>query len=178
MARLTDHYTAPEWGTAALITIDTQRDVLDDGVCPIPGTSAVLPAMRRVIETFRVAGRPVVHIVRLYERDVSNADPCRRALLAGGAPVLVRDTVGCELATELLRDRGISTLVFMGCNFPNCPRASIYEASERDFRLVVVRDAISGLYERGQRELIGIGVRLMTADEVSDALRVGEPISG
>lgn len=42
--------------------------------------------------------------------------------------------------------------MFAGCNFPNCPRTSIYEASERDFRTVLVRDAISGLYERGEHE--------------------------
>ncbi len=61
--------------------------------------------------------------------------------------------------------------MFSGCNFPNCPRASIYEASERDFRLVLVRDAVSGLYERGERELANIGVRLMSAEEVTGALR-------
>jgi nicotinamidase-related amidase len=49
-----------------------------------------------------------------------------------------------------LRSRGVTTLVFCGCNFPNCPRTSIYEASERDFRIVIARDAISGL-ERQSR---------------------------
>jgi hypothetical protein len=50
---------------------------------------------------------------------------------------------------------------FAGCNFPNCPRTSIYEASERDFRIVVIDDAVSGLYDRGRAELEGIGVRVM-----------------
>jgi nicotinamidase-related amidase len=57
-----------------------------------------------------------------------------------------------------LRPLGISTLVFTGCNFPNCPRTSIYEASERDFRVVAIEDAISGLYDRGRAELENIGV--------------------
>ena len=61
-------------------------------------------------------------------------------------------------------------MVFAGCNFPNCPRTSIYEASERDFRVVAVRDAISGLYERAERELAGIGVHVMSSDEVIGAL--------
>ena len=65
-----------------------------------------------------------------------------------------------------LRPLGVSTLVFCGCNFPNCPRASVYEASERDFRLVLVRDAVSGLYERGEHEMRAIGVALMDADAV------------
>jgi nicotinamidase-related amidase len=36
-----------------------------------------------------------------------------------------------------LERNGGYTLVFCGCNFPNCPRTSIGEASERDFRVVL-----------------------------------------
>ena len=60
-----------------------------------------------------------------------------------------------------LRRRGVSTIVFCGCNFPNCPRTSIYEASERDVRVVLAEDAISGLYDKGREELVNIGVRPM-----------------
>ena len=195
--------------------IDTQRDLLDDGPFPIPGTSAALPAMRRLLDAFRAAARPVVHIVRIYERDGSDADLCRRELLRDGTTVVIRDSPGSQIAGELLprpsveldaglllaggvqelgpnevaifkprwgafyrtpleehlRRLGVSTIVFAGCNFPNCPRTSIYEASERDFRIVVARDALSGLYERGELELAGIGVRLMTAAEVDTSLR-------
>jgi nicotinamidase-related amidase len=63
-----------------------------------------------------------------------------------------------------LRSLGISTLVFTGCNFPNCPRTSIYEASERDFRIVAIDDAISGLYDRGRAELENIGVMVVDTD--------------
>jgi nicotinamidase-related amidase len=62
---------------------------------------------------------------------------------------------------------GVSTLAFCGVNFPNCPRTSIYEASERDFRIVVATDAISGLYDRGRDELANIGLALMTAGELA-----------
>jgi nicotinamidase-related amidase len=71
---------------------------------------------------------------------------------------------------EHLRELGVTTLVFCGCNFPNCPRTSIYEASERDFRMVVARDAVSGLYERGERELVGIGVHMLSSAEVVEQL--------
>ena len=64
----------------------------------------------------------------------------------------------------------VSTLVFAGANYPNCPRTSIYEASERDFRLVLAGDGVSGLYERGVAELEGIGVAVMTSDEIAAAL--------
>ena len=69
-----------------------------------------------------------------------------------------------------LRELGVSTLVFTGCNYPNCPRTSIYEASERDFRIVLVEDAISGLYPKGKEEMLGIGVTVTDADTVVASL--------
>jgi len=203
---VSDPYTDPDFATAALITIDTQRDVLDGGPLEIPGTSAALEPMRVIAQAFREAGRPIMHIVRLYEADGSNVDLCRRRAVQNGAQMLAPGTPGSQLATELLptrdptldwplllsggvqtlgpgevaiykprwgafyhtpleehlRERDVTTVVFCGCNFPNCPRTSIYEASERDFRVVLARDAISGLYERGERELANIGVRLMS----------------
>ncbi len=66
---------------------------------------------------------------------------------------------------EHLHRLGVDSVVVCGCNFPNCPRTTVYEASERDFRLVLVRDATSGLYERGEDELASIGVRLFTAQD-------------
>ncbi len=85
-----DPHTLPKLESAALVTIDVQRDVLDGGGFPIPGTSDALPAMRRVVESFRRASRPIVHVVRIYERDGSNAEACRRQMLAAGAQLLVR----------------------------------------------------------------------------------------
>jgi nicotinamidase-related amidase len=65
---------------------------------------------------------------------------------------------------------GATTLVFCGANFPNCPRTSMYEASERDYRIVLATDAVSGLYERGAKELANIGVALMGAAELVELL--------
>ena len=69
-----------------------------------------------------------------------------------------------------LRSASVTTLVFAGCNFPNCPRTSIYEASERDFRIVLANDAISGLYERSATELTNIGVTVETVRDIASAL--------
>lgn len=69
-----------------------------------------------------------------------------------------------------LKRLGVTTLVVTGCNFPNCPRTTVYEASERDYRVVLVSDAVSGLYDRGRAELEGIGVRLRTVGEVLQCL--------
>ena len=66
-----------------------------------------------------------------------------------------------------LRSIHADTIVFCGCNFPNCPRTSIYEASERDYRAVLAIDATSGLYDRGQEEMANIGVELATVAEIT-----------
>ena len=61
--------------------------------------------------------------------------------------------------------QGVTTVVICGCDFPNSPRASIYAASNRDFRIVLVADAVSRTTDMGLQELGSIGVRLMnTAD--------------
>jgi hypothetical protein len=55
-------------------------------------------------------------------------------------------------------------------NFPNCPRTSIYEASEREFRIVLVSDAVSGLYDRGVDECRAIGVHVLDLSATLDWL--------
>jgi nicotinamidase-related amidase len=92
-----------------------------------------------------------------------------------GEWIMYKPRWGAFFGTPLerhLRSLGISTLVFAGCNFPNCPRTSIYEASERDFRIVVLADALSGLYEQGRREIENIGAWVVdTQDFLRDATR-------
>jgi nicotinamidase-related amidase len=51
-----------------------------------------------------------------------------------------------------LRVLGVTSIVVVGCNYPNCPRTTIYEASERDFRLTAVSDAISRFDQRAREE--------------------------
>jgi nicotinamidase-related amidase len=207
-------YTQPDFRSIALITIDLQTDFLNGGACEIPGTSDVLKPTASVAEAFRVAGLPIVHVVRIYKEDGTNADLCRREAIQNGSSIVLRDSRGAELATALqphsytkldaelllcgalqeigpnewvmykprwgaffqtvlqdhLTNLGITTLAFSGCNFPNCPRTSIYEASERDFRIVLVQDAVSGLYERGIHEMTNIGVELMSSEQLALAV--------
>jgi nicotinamidase-related amidase len=65
---------------------------------------------------------------------------------------------------------GVDTLVFCGCNFPNCPRTTIYEASERDYRIVLAEDGVSGIYEKGKKELRRIGVRIWSTQKVIEKM--------
>lgn len=213
---MADPYTEARWDRAALLTVDVQEDFGRPGSATwSPDKEMVIPAMARLLGLFREAGLPVVHIVRLYRPDGSNADACRRARIEAGLRLVEPGTDGAEIVAALkppgasrldaekllaggiqswgrrewviykprwgafystpleahLRAQGVTTLVVCGFNFPNCPRASIYEASERDFRVVMVRDGVSGLYERGIGEMRNIGVAVMTADEVAAAVR-------
>ncbi|MES9977817.1 MAG: isochorismatase family cysteine hydrolase [Candidatus Thiodiazotropha sp. 6PLUC5] len=69
-----------------------------------------------------------------------------------------------------LSEHEIDTLVFSGCNYPNCPRTSLFEASERDFRVVVVSDAMSQLYSKDKDELKNIHVSLFETKEIESLL--------
>jgi nicotinamidase-related amidase len=200
----------PHFDAAALLTIDVQADTLDGAALEIPGTSTAVPRIAGLCQAFRNAGLPIVHIVRLYLADGSNAEHVRKDLVTGPTPMLRPGTPGRLLAPGLtpepaaefddqlllsgqpqqlgdreiilykprwgaffatslddhLRQQNIDTVVVAGCNYPNCPRTTIYEASERDYRVVLVEDAVSGLYERGRAEMTDIGVTLDRADSV------------
>jgi nicotinamidase-related amidase len=206
-----DDYTTPDYNRAALLTIDVQRDcTLPGAPFEIPGTFEMLPNMKSLVQAFRAAQKPIIHVVRLYLADGSNVDACRRRVIELGMRILVPESYGAELVEELkpetepnlnstsllkgelqqigakewiiyksrwgafyrtplethLRDLDINTIVLCGCNFPNCPRTTIYEASERDFRIVFASDAVSQTYKRGLQELKNIGVNLIKTKEL------------
>ncbi|MGG0823476.1 isochorismatase family cysteine hydrolase [Paenibacillus turicensis] len=208
-------YTEPNWMRSALITIDTQNDnSLVGSKAEVPGTAKILPKMKQLVEAFRAAKRPIIHVIRLYKTDGTNADLCRREIIENGFHFVSPDTDGAELVNEIkpeqcpplqgqlllngefqqlgeydwamykprwgafyqtdlekfLSQKGIDTLIFAGCNFPNCPRTSMYEASERDLKVVMTEDAISGLYEKGIEEMKNIGVSIIESNEIISKL--------
>lgn len=70
---------------------------------------------------------------------------------------------GTRLQEELGR-LGISTLVVCGCNFPTGTRATVYEASARDFRVVVASDAVCDASDEALKELGRLGVYQMSTE--------------
>src|SRR6266566_7848147 len=77
------------FSSVALITIDMQQDTLDGHPFEIPGTSAILPPLKRLLHYFREAGKPIIHMVRIYQPDGSNVDLCRRELVEQGAQLVL-----------------------------------------------------------------------------------------
>ena len=164
-----DEYIKPHFKNSALITIDVQRDTLNDQPLEVPGTSNALPHIKQLLDTYRNCKLPIIHIIRIYKTDGSNVDLCRRTLVEKGTPILNEDSLGAELAKELFDDDivrydsklllsggiqtiteneviiyksrwgafyktplqkhlqtlKVDTLIFSGCNYPNCPRTSI-----------------------------------------------------
>ena len=212
-------FTEPRFRSSALLTIDVQNDfTLAGAPAEIPGTLEVLPRIAALLQAYRASRLPIVHIVRLYAPDGSNAELCRRERIRDGQGLVLAGSTGSELVAALrpradalldpgvlleggiqtvgprevviykprwgafyltpleahLRGLSVDTLVFCGCNFPNCPRSSVYQASERDFRLALATDAVSGLYDRGREELAAIGVTLMTAEAIIAAVDRGQ----
>jgi nicotinamidase-related amidase len=210
-----EKYTDPHFSRSVLITIDTQNDfTLTDAPARIEGTAEAVPNMSRLLESFRKNGLPVLHVIRLYQRDGSNVDLCRKQVIEAGKVIVAPESDGAELVDGLrpdnsakldadlllsgkiqqighnefvmykprwgafygtslekfLKQREIDTVVISGCNYPNCPRTTIYEASERDFRVVLVRDAISQLYQKGEEEMQNIGVNIMETDNIENIL--------
>lgn len=95
-------------------------------------------------------------------------------VIGPGEAVIYKPRWGAFFGTALdhhLRDLAVDTLAFCGANFPNCPRASIYEASERDYRNVLLIDATSGVDARDVAELAAIGVGALPVAEYARAVR-------
>jgi nicotinamidase-related amidase len=203
-----NNWTKPDYQRAALVTIDVQRDTLDGQPFEISGTSQALPQIARLCAAFRSRSMPIVHILRLYLPDGSNAELCRRDALANGEQMFLTGSEGRLIAPELLPEGAaepddallhknqpqaigpaewyvyksrwgafynscleahlhslnVNTIVLAGCNYPNCIRATVYEASERDFRVVTINDGISNFTEHGWHELRSIGINVLDTE--------------
>jgi len=202
-----------DWNRVALVTIDMQRDfVIGRSAAAVKGTQKVVPRVREALDLFRKWHRPIIHVVRLYLQDGSNAEPCRRDGIAAGKVVVAPYSKGAEIIEDLLPDassaldanlllkgkiqqwtahewvmfkprwgafyqtpledhlrcQAINSLIFCGCNFPNCPRASLYEASERDHRLALLADATSKFSPTAKPELEGIGANVWTVLDLAN----------
>jgi len=210
-----DVHTAAEFSRSALLVIDTQVDFVDGGSSPITGTTQVVPRIADLLTAFRVANRPIVHVIRLYQGE--DVDLVRRTLIMAQSNVVSPGSKGSQIvgalhdssrdAVELdhqillrgqlqelgpnetalwkprwsaffrtpldehLRGQDISTVVIAGCNFPNCPRATAFDASERDYRALITTDATSGIKPGHLDEMTGIGVLSATTQQITQMLR-------
>ncbi len=179
----------------ALIIIDMQNDfVLPGAPACVAGAQATVPTVRRLLDVFRSRGLPVFHVVREYRADGSDIEMNRldgflrdrRYLVPGtngceivgplrprpGEYRLVKNRYSCFMNTELdfmLRRLGVTRLVICGTQYPNCIRASIFDAVCHGYRVVNVIDATSAqapdVAEANIRDIRNIGVECVHLDE-------------
>ena len=156
----------------ALLIVDMQNDfVLPDAPAVIAGAYATVPRIREILGYFRQANLPVFHIIRSYFSDGSNIEITRRNAFLS-RPYAVPGTRGAEIIDGLtpvegeivitkprfsgffgtnlekrLKGLGISQVVICGTQYPNCIRATAFDAISCDFSTTVITDATSAATE-------------------------------
>ncbi len=157
------------WSHTALLIIDMQNDFVLPGapVC-VDGALETVPRITKVLNRFRQAKAPVFHVVREYREDGSDVEANRQDFFRKTGGFVVPGTTGCEIVavlkplpgeyrlvknrysgfmnTELdfmLRRLGITRLVVCGTQYPNCVRATLFDAVALGYEGVLVTDAAS-----------------------------------
>ncbi|KJS62365.1 isochorismatase [Streptomyces rubellomurinus] len=133
----------------ALVLIDLMDRIVANQLAPYPG-SQVLAASLDLARTFRAAGAPVV-AVRVERPNVAEQPPgsdLAAEVAAVADEVVVKRTIGGFHGTglhELLRARGVDTLVFAGIATNLGVESTARAAGDHGYRLVFVEDAMTAL---------------------------------
>jgi nicotinamidase-related amidase len=136
----------------ALIVVDIQNDYFPGGAHPLEGPAEAAAQARVLLDAFRAAGEPVVHLQHVW--DEPDAPFMRPGTVgveihpsvapAGGEPVIrkahpngFRDT---DLETTL-RSRGVDAVVVCGMMTSMCVDATVRAAVDLGFAASVASDA-------------------------------------
>ena len=135
-----------------LVVVDIQNDYFPGGAHPLAGPDAAAEAARRLIEGFRAAGRPVVHLQHVWdEPDATFMRPGtpgveihERVRPAADETVIAKAHPNGFLETGLhdaLRERGVDELVVCGMMTSMCVDATVRAAVDVGFPTAVAHDA-------------------------------------
>ncbi len=185
----------------ALLIVDMQNDAAHpDGRTFVPDAAHKAPVIGMLLEAFREAKQPVVHVVRSYRADTWDVERFRVPYFQAGRgwaiegswgvqildrltpqenePVIVKQRFSAFFQTELdllLRRANVTKIVVTGWNLPNCPRTTMYDAIGLDYDVVAPTDALAATNEETRQanftDLAAIGVRIATAIEVAEEIR-------
>ena len=179
----------------ALLIIDMQNDfVLPGAPLRVAGAVAVIPNIRRILQWFRRSSLPVFHVVREYRADGSDIETFRLREFLSARPCCVPGTDGCDIVDELtpeegeyrlvknrfsafmnteldfmLRRLGVDHIVVCGIQYPNCVRATIFDAVAIGYRVTLVTDAAGAQNDEVARanihDIANIGVACVSTDQ-------------
>lgn len=151
----------------ALLIIDMQNDFIrHNAPLQVAQGLSIVPQIAKVLAAFRQTGDLVFHVVREHRKDGSDVEKNRKAAFVSGSPHCVPGTKGCEIVSELtpaphehrvvkrhysgflhteldllLRRHNITRLVVCGVQYPNCIRATIFDAVSLGYDVTLVTDA-------------------------------------
>jgi len=184
----------------ALIIVDMQNDfVLPDGPGCVAGAMATVPRIREVLDAFRAKRYPIFHVVREYRADGSDIEITRLKRFMNEVKMTVPGTPGCEVVKDLaplpgeyrvvknrfsgfmnteldliLRRLKVETLAVCGTQYPNCIRATVFDAVSLGYETVVITDATSAatpaIAAANILDLRNIGVTCATFADVRERL--------
>ena len=153
--------------TRALLIIDVQNDYFPGGALPLPGMAEAADNCRRLLQQFRTARAPVVHV-----QHHASADLGALVTLTAGAEIhaSVRPTAGEAVIAKtspnafrgtwlhpLLAGVGISELVICGAMTQTCIDSTTRAAFDLGYAVTVAADACAA------RDLRPSGVKLPAA---------------
>jgi len=180
----------------ALFIIDMQNDfVLPDSPSCIKGAYKTVPILATVLERFRALNAPIFHIVREYRADGSDIEQFRYKEFIEGNKCAVPGTVGCDVVKELspikgeyrivknrfsgfmntelefiLRPLEVTDIIITGTQYPNCIRATAFDAVAYGYNVVLLTDATSAASEEVAKanivDLRNIGIRCIKSSEL------------
>ncbi len=136
----------------ALIVIDIQAFYFPEGMVPLVGPEAAAAQAAKVIDVFRKAGRPVIHVQHLPNDvdtpDATGVQPQYRihpeVLPKPGEKLIGKHHANSFRDTELLgvlRELKVTKVVVVGMQTHMCVEAAVRAAADYGFKVVVVHDA-------------------------------------
>jgi len=159
----------------ALIVVDMQRDFMPGGALPVPGADEIIGTCNRLIEAFSGRNLPVVLTRDWHPENHVSFKVWPRHCVRGteGAEFVVRVPEGAVIVSkatepdkeaysafqgtdleERLRRMGVSELYVCGVATEYCVKATVLDALRLGFRVYVVKDAVRGISEEGERRAL------------------------
>src|SRR6266511_2263575 len=152
--------------STAVVAVDMHRGHLDRSVATLPLAAErcgpVIAQAAKLFHELRAIGVRIIHVVTGYrESGEIAANPFWKAI--HDDPTKAKKGYSAFYATDLefvLRRIGIDTVILAGINTTTCVLCTAFEATNRDFRVVIASDAVDSM---DGEEMHRFALRLMAA---------------
>jgi len=178
----------PDIAQSALIIVDMQNDFVHpeggfahrarenpEAKIDLPFLMGTVPHVKRLIDAFRKAGRPVIYIAHVLKPDYSDAQfpywRATRGSLSGNRTFIAEGSWGAQIIDELkpqegehlvvkkgfggfsntpldtiLRNLGVTTCVVCGVTTCVCVSTTVRGGAEHNYRMILVKDGVAEVH--------------------------------